>query len=81
MDYFEESIRRIEKYFGYREIKPGCTRYYIDTPINKFPHPPIDVGSVEWNLFARINRFDVKLYENAKRIFVEQGVMLGSFIE
>ena len=64
-----------------REKKEGCTQYYIDTPVNKYPHPTIEVGSVEWNLFARINKYDVKLYENAELIFQEQGVFLGSLIE
>jgi len=81
MDYYEESIRRIEKYYGFKEKKEGCTQYYIDTPVNKYPHPPIEVGSVEWNLFARINKYDVKLYENAELIFQEQGIFLGSLIE
>lgn len=73
-DYLEETIKRLEIYYGWSEDKsPGC----VETHFKKYekeknPHM-IERGSDEWNLITDKDNFDLMLYYYALELFAKQG--------
>ena len=78
LDEMGESMSRFEKVFGWRlntEEDEECEEKKLQWGwTGKHRHASIDEGSIVWNLIVRKNEFDMKLYEYAKILFVEQGI-------
>jgi len=78
LDEMGESMSRFEKVFGWRlntEEDEECEEKKLQWGwAGKHRHASIDEGSIVWNLIVRKNEFDMKLYEYAKILFVEQGI-------
>lgn len=83
MDEFNVSIYRFQTYFGWKisENKKGCiSRLVYEKPINSNRQNETDTlpktlseNSREWGLLSVTNKYDLKLYNNAKKIFFTQG--------
>merc|ERR1712157_75469 len=78
---FNTSIHRFKKYFHWNvpEYRKHCLNNLIfKKPINQLSEVNIRVkalqeGTKEWQMLSYLNRYDIQLYENAKKIFQEQG--------
>mmetsp|Transcript_8235 Transcript_8235/g.12657 ORF Transcript_8235/g.12657 Transcript_8235/m.12657 type:complete len:394 (+) Transcript_8235:208-1389(+) len=73
----EESIYRFDRYFGFHNIERNkeCFDNIIHdkgSKTNRHEHPKLEPGSSEWKLLAKVNTFDVQLYEYAVELFEEQ---------
>lgn len=77
------SMKRFEQYFGWnmKAKLPGideCEDKYLTWGwSNKHKHPPLEEGSEAYELLYKKNYLDVLLYEYAKVLFKQQGVVLG----
>lgn len=68
-----ESFKRFQKYFGWKAPDESCIEKKIEwTWPMKHRHSPVKNGSEAWNLIHAQNIYDMKLYEYAKELFVEQ---------
>ena len=85
MEEMEESIRRFHSYFHYRylgieEDENAALNCAIEnfakkglSGQNSHGHPTLDETSETYEILATKNQLDVRLYEFAKELFVEQG--------
>lgn len=78
----ETSMKRFEKFFGwdYLASKPGaeeCTEKIMSWGWpNKNTYPSLDPDSEAYRLLETKNALDIELYEYAKLLFVQQGLVL-----
>jgi len=75
-----ETFERIQKYFGWRpknEEDQDCLEKKVEWawPM-KHKHPDIEEGSRAWRLILAANKFDLRLFEYAEELFVDQGEKL-----
>eukprot|EP00585_Thalassiosira_rotula_P021327 CAMPEP_0196217686 /NCGR_PEP_ID=MMETSP0912-20130531/34908_1 /TAXON_ID=49265 /ORGANISM="Thalassiosira rotula, Strain GSO102" /LENGTH=350 /DNA_ID=CAMNT_0041495175 /DNA_START=72 /DNA_END=1124 /DNA_ORIENTATION=- len=75
-----ETFERIQTYFGWRpknEEEQDCFEKKVEWawPM-KHKHPEIEEGSRAWRLILAANKFDLRLFEYARELFIEQGEKL-----
>lgn len=83
---FNTSVYRFQQYFNWKvdESRKGCLKRLIfDSPVNKLSNvlqqrdpgyqiEKLEEGDPAWNLLLETNKYDLQLYENAKKIFQDQ---------
>jgi len=78
MNEMEESIHRFNVFMGINESEEDnqiCMDQFFGHGIkkeNSNPHPKVEEGSPAWQVLARDNEFDIRLYESIVEIFGEQ---------
>lgn len=75
-----ETFKRIQKFFGWRpkdEEGQDCFEKKLEWswPM-KHKHPMVEEGSRAWQLIRTANKFDLRLYDFAKKLFIQQGKQL-----
>jgi len=69
----EESMKRFQQVLAIKApdqtAMDSCFKNYASQALV----PLVTPDTQEWDLLAQINSFDIRLYENAKRIFAQQG--------
>jgi len=75
IDFFEESIRRFEAFFGWEEKNYICGDNMLKNPsIDRTPnYVKFEEDSFVWKLLEERNLFDLQLYDFAYKMFIEQG--------
>jgi hypothetical protein len=74
----EESFQRFETYFGWSDMKLSQERVDCRNQLlhsnwpNRNSYPPVEEGSVIWDLLLKENMYDMLLYEYAINLFDEQ---------
>lgn len=58
-----------------------CVEDYNRNRVNKNKHQTFKPGSMEWDLLAKENQFDIKLFSFAKKLWSEQGRVLKEMQE
>jgi hypothetical protein len=53
-----------------------CVEEYNKNRVNKHKHQTFNPGSIEWDLLAEENKFDMELFSFAKKLWSEQGSIL-----
>mmetsp|Transcript_2323 Transcript_2323/g.3021 ORF Transcript_2323/g.3021 Transcript_2323/m.3021 type:complete len:474 (+) Transcript_2323:40-1461(+) len=75
----EETIKRFERYLHWdvhtQEKRQCLNKLAFETWSNQHEHPGMGENSEPWKLLTVRNRFDVELYEYAKKIFKEQAAL------
>jgi hypothetical protein len=62
-DQMMETFRRLEMFFGWKEMKAGCVDFHLNSaPSNKNKYPELDQGDVVWTIIATKNKYDMALY-------------------
>jgi len=80
LDQMEESVRRFDSYFGFRnidkEVSEDCVEGYLKKGVNKNVHPnlPPEYTAVYKEL-VRKNHMDIRLHKYAIELFQEQKKM------
>jgi len=83
---FNTSVHRFQQYFNWDidESRKGCLkRLVFDSPVNKLSNvlqqrdpehqiETLEEGDPAWNILLETNKYDLQLYENAKKIFQDQ---------
>lgn len=76
LDELEESVRRFDLYFGFREFSSPdstCMEKYLKTGSNRHSHPSVPPsGSPTYEVLQRDNHMDIRLYQYARELFAEQ---------
>ena len=75
-EYMEETIKRIELYYGWKPHKEQCVQSYLENQRIKeaeMPRNTIERGGAEWELVAENDKFDMMLYYYALELFTKQG--------
>jgi hypothetical protein len=79
----EESFQRFEKYFGWSgtplsQEQVDCRNQLLHSHWpNRHTYPPVEEGSVVWDLLLKENTYDIMLYEYAVNLFDEQALLLN----
>ncbi|KAL7552594.1 hypothetical protein ACHAWF_016420 [Thalassiosira exigua] len=80
LDRMEESVVRFHRYFGFGDEEAlRCARDRFvgkGSGSNSHTHPKLDRRSETWAILERKNSLDLRLYEYAQQLFVEQGELL-----
>mmetsp|Transcript_22261 Transcript_22261/g.65951 ORF Transcript_22261/g.65951 Transcript_22261/m.65951 type:complete len:272 (+) Transcript_22261:123-938(+) len=82
MEAFDQSVVRFEQYFGWWDGVANdvgvlrCQRSRMSQGDNRFDHPKVGPGSVEYLTLADRNWADVELYNYAKELFQEQASLV-----
>ncbi|KAL7529023.1 hypothetical protein ACHAWF_002813 [Thalassiosira exigua] len=62
-DHMDETFRRLELHYGWKEIKQGCVKFHLHSAhSNKNKYPVPDQGGPVWSIIAEKNKFDMALY-------------------
>merc|ERR1711862_62952 len=82
-DNFNTSVYRFQQYFNWKidDSRKGCLKRLIfDSPINQLSAvvrdhelAKLQEGDDAWNILLETNKLDLQLYENAVKIFQDQG--------
>lgn len=86
-DNFNTSVYRFQQYFNWKidDSRRGCLkRLVFDSPVNKLSNvlqqrntehhiESLEEGDDAWNLLLETNKYDLQLYQNAMKIFEDQG--------
>jgi hypothetical protein len=76
LDELEESVRRFDLYFGFGESTqpdPICIAKYLKAGSNRHSHPSVPPpDSPTYEILHRNNHMDLRLYQYARELFVEQ---------
>jgi hypothetical protein len=77
-EYFEETLRRLETYYGLKNQDDGgeCVRRNSKQLEGTFRSSTFARGSEEWNLIAKKEEFDVMLYYYALELFNKQATTM-----
>mmetsp|Transcript_10070 Transcript_10070/g.13429 ORF Transcript_10070/g.13429 Transcript_10070/m.13429 type:complete len:174 (+) Transcript_10070:793-1314(+) len=80
LDKLAESMGRFEKYFGWSNINTDggqqCGREKMITEgDNVHKHPHYERYSRVWSLLEEKNKYDMKLYDHAEKIFLNQAFL------
>jgi len=85
---FNTSVHRFQKYFEWNNndtYTEKCIEHFAFlNPVNKNPHKnytKLSEGNKEWEILLETQKYDLKLYENAKEIFQHQSIMFHSLTE
>lgn len=77
----QKTLKRIERYYGWEERAklPGvdeCEERLMEWGwCNKHKHLIVEPGTEAYELIKSKNEFDIELYEYAKVLFVQQGLV------
>lgn len=81
-DYFEESMKRFDTYFGLHRLKHNdvkqCLSNHTKLRANANRHEKYSFDSEEWKALASRNSIDVQLYEFAKGLYHQQEAFIAS---
>lgn len=81
-DYFEESMKRFDTYFGLHRLKQTdgeqCLSNHTKFRANADRHEKYSSDSEEWKALASHNSKDVKLYEFAIDLYHQQEAFIAS---
>ncbi len=75
-EYFEESLKRLKTYFGWKDRGDGCLEYFLDeyyTIEKENDQSTFKRGGDYWKLVTQTNHFDMELYFYALELFTKQG--------
>ena len=62
--------------YGTRTNQNDCVEQHMNQKINANVHETVHPESKEWKALMKVNQLDVELYNYAKTLYGEQGVML-----
>ena len=62
--------------YGTRTNQNDCVEQHMNQKINENVHETVHPESKEWKALMKVNQLDVELYNYAKTLYGEQGVML-----
>lgn len=76
-DQIDESLHRVGAYFGWHRLQnwSSCHSRFTEKGFNRHKHPTIEPGSLEWELIAEANTYDMELYDFAVRLYEKQSVL------
>lgn len=81
LDDLEESVRRFDLYFGFGQSAqpdPICIMKYLKAGSNRHSHPSVPPpDSPTYQVLQRSNHMDVRLYQYARELFVDQAHIFG----
>lgn len=78
-DEMESSVARFAAYFDWRHEgatdseATACQKAVVQAGDKRHDHPPIKQSHRAWQAIANANKYDLELYEYAKRLFRHQG--------
>lgn len=75
---FQASLERFSSYFGWDKNEACLSRLTSGGGKNRNAHPTLEEGSGLWKQVTHVNRFDVALFEYAKRLFDQQALLFES---
>lgn len=85
MNEMEESVHRFNVFMGIDESEESirvCMDQYFGHGVkkeNSNSHPKVQEGSTAWQVLARDNAFDIRLYESIVQQFDEQKEIISSY--
>ena len=72
--HMSESVSRFEQYFFWEHHNEKKCSAKVRTNQNKFEKETTKPGDKVWDILEQINLFDMILYKEAEKLFVEQGL-------
>ena len=88
MEKMEETVSRIDRYFGFDDDDTGGRRKCMDNMLhdrgidgtgkgsNRHQHVKVERGSEEWEALAEAHNLDMQLFDYALGLFEVQGALL-----
>lgn len=72
-EHLEETLKRLEMYYGWKECKEGCVSHHLDNELVGEQASIIERGGYEWQLVIEKDNYDIMLYYYALELFAKQG--------